>query len=62
MAECEMGITVSFNKKDLVPLAELISIMNEVCELVPDWQQVELKKLTDEISDKLGELLEAKRG
>lgn len=62
MAELKMEIEVMVNTKNLEPLAEIISIMNEICELVPDWQQIELGKLQDEISDKLGELLEVKCG
>ena len=54
-------IEVVFNKKIMELICELLTQLNELADLIPDWQHLEAKQTCDKISQIMGEMLETQR-
>ena len=54
----QIEIKVSLSKELLSLHAELVTGLNELAELVPEWNFTEKEKVVDEINTALSELLD----
>lgn len=63
MAQGKGNITVRIEISDKVieVISEILTDVNEIAELVPEWNNIELKTIADRLSTNLGKLLELKR-
>lgn len=56
----DITITVKYDKEVLQLMADLLTELNGIAELVPEWNQIELKQHCEKISLTLGKMLDYK--
>lgn len=61
MAQCDLKVEVIFNKKIMGLMSELLTELNQLTDLIPDWQYLEAEQTCDKISQIMGEMLETQR-
>ena len=61
MARANYQITIKIDNKFTERFAELITCIEEVSDLVPEWNSFELKPLRERFSKVLSELYELKK-
>ena len=61
MARTKLTIEVKLNDNLIELLADLITDLNEIAELIPEWNNIEANTLFESISIKCGKLLDYKR-
>jgi hypothetical protein len=61
MARIDFDIEVVFSKDIIELMSELLSELNELAELIPDWQRLEAQQTCDNISLIMGRMLESQR-
>jgi len=61
MAALHTKIEIIFSKEITDLMSKLLTELNELADLIPEWQHLEARKTCDKISLILGEMLEHQR-
>lgn len=60
MGNAEILIDIVINEKAIEALAEVLSLIDDLKDLIPEWNKTEADQLEDQIREKLSNVLDSK--